>query len=81
MFFVKSVKFFLREEKEVAHRAIAQCLIDIKVLEEVSPEAVVAQRKLTDKSSVDVLAKEMLPTLKTKLASLRNKVAKIDELL
>ena len=81
MFFVKSVKYFLKEEKSVANRAIAQCLIDIKVLEEVSPEAVVAQRKLTDKSSVDVLAKEMLPNLKIKLASLQNKVAKIDELL
>ena len=77
----KSVKYFLRQEKEVAHKAIAQCLIDIKVLEKVSPDAVVGQQKLTDKSTRDILAKELLPSLRTKLASLENKVVMIIELL
>lgn len=77
----KSVKFFLNREKEICNKAIAQCLIDIKILDKVSPEAVVGQRQLSDKSTADILAKELLPSLKTKLASLENKIEMIKELL
>ena len=77
----KTVKYFLKQLKTATNKDIAICLLDIKILEQTSPDAVVGQRKLTENSSQDILAKELLPSLQTKLIGLQAKIKMINELL
>ena len=77
----KSKRYFLKKEREITFEQIAKAEIDVKVLEQISPEAVVGKKQLGPNSTQDILAKELLATRRTNLDVLRNKLKVIEGLL
>ena len=78
---LKSKKYFIKKEREFCLEQMAKLEIDIEVLRQLNPDTVIGQRKLTDSSMKEILAKEGLDTKKQALLTWQARLLAIESLL